>query len=417
MNKPPIKHLRWYIAVLLCLASALNYLDRQTLSVLIGTIKEDLGLNNADYGAINAWFLASYGVMYAVSGVVIDRIGTRRGFSLFVSGWSLANMLHIFAATVGQFSFFRFMLGVFEPGSFTGGMRAVSEWFPMRDRALAVGIFNAGTAFGSMFAAPVVSFIAYYFGWRSAFLVTGGLGFVWVAAWMFLFKLPKDHPRLSEEERQLILADRSEESEQPVSLLRLLRMRETWGCVLVRVLTDPISYFLLFWMPLYFQHSHGFDLKQIGMFVWIPYAVAAVGNIFGGAMPRWLISQGWELNQARKTTMTVMTFLMPVFCVLATQVSNPALALAIVAGMTFCHASWGNITLVAEVFPKNAVGTVTGLGGALGSLMSALSQLYIGRVVEALGFAPIFIACAVLYPMALLLVQLMIGKLGVVRKV
>lgn len=417
MNKPPIKHLRWYIAVLLCLASALNYLDRQTLSVLIGTIKTDLGLNNADYGAINAWFLASYGVMYAVSGVVIDRIGTRRGFSLFVSGWSLANMLHIFAATVGQFSFFRFMLGVFEPGSFTGGMRAVSEWFPMRDRALAVGIFNAGTAFGSMFAAPVVSFIAYYFGWRAAFLVTGGLGFVWVAAWMVLFKLPQDHPRLGEEERQLILADRSEESEQPVSLLRLLRMRETWGCVLVRVLTDPISYFLLFWMPLYFQHSHGFDLKQIGMFVWIPYAVAAVGNIFGGAMPRWLISQGWELNQARKTTMTVMTFLMPVFCVLATQVSNPALALAIVAGMTFCHASWGNITLVAEVFPKNAVGTVTGLGGALGSLMSALSQLYIGRVVEALGFAPIFIACAVLYPIALLLVQLMIGKLGVVRKV
>ncbi|MFA6560338.1 MAG: MFS transporter [Verrucomicrobiia bacterium] len=417
MNKQPIKHLRWYIAVLLCLASALNYLDRQTLSVLIGTIKADLGLNNADYGAINAWFLASYGVMYAVSGLVIDRIGTRRGFTLFVSGWSLANMLHIFAATVGQFSFFRFLLGVFEPGSFTGGMRAVSEWFPMRDRALAVGIFNAGTAFGSMFAAPVVSFIAFYFGWRAAFLVTGALGFVWVAAWMLLFKLPKDHPRLGEEERQLILADRSEESEQPVSLLRLLRMRETWGCVLVRVLTDPISYFLLFWMPLYFQHSHGFDLKQIGMFVWIPYAVAAVGNIFGGAMPRWLISRGWELNRARKTTMTVMTFLMPAFCVLATQVSNPALALVIVAGMTFCHASWGNITLVAEVFPKNAVGTVTGLGGALGSLMSALSQLYIGRVVEALGFAPIFIACAVLYPVALLLVQLMIGKLGVVRKV
>ena len=417
MNKRPIKHLRWHIAVLLCLASALNYLDRQTLSVLIGTIKADLGLNNADYGAINAWFLASYGVMYAVSGLVIDRIGTRRGFTLFVSGWSLANMLHIFAATVGQFSFFRFLLGVFEPGSFTGGMRAVSEWFPMRDRALAVGIFNAGTAFGSMFAAPVVSFIAFYFGWRAAFLVTGALGFVWVAAWMLLFKLPKDHPRLSEEERQLILADRSEESEQPVSLLRLLRMRETWGCVLVRVLTDPISYFLLFWMPLYFQHSHGFDLKQIGMFVWIPYAVAAVGNIFGGGMPRWLISRGWELNRARKTTMTVMTFLMPVFCVLATQVSNPALALAIVAGMTFCHASWGNITLVAEVFPKNAVGTVTGLGGALGSLMSALSQLYIGRVVEVLGFTPIFIACAVLYPLALLLVQLMIGRLGVVRKV
>jgi ACS family hexuronate transporter-like MFS transporter len=309
------------------------------------------------------------------------------------------------------------MLGAFEPGSFTGGMRAVSEWFPMRDRALAVGIFNAGTAFGSMLAAPVVSFIAVKYGWRAAFLVTGALGFVWVAAWMLLFKLPKDHPRLSEEERQLILSDRTEESEQPVPIMRLLRMRETWGCVLVRVLTDPISYFLLFWMPSYFQNSHGFDLKQIGMFAWIPYAVAAIGNVFGGAMPRWLISRGWDLNRARKTTMTVMTFLMPVFCVLATQVGHPALAVVIVAGMMFCHASWGNITLVAEVFPKNAVGTVTGLGGALGSLMSALSQIYIGKVVGVLGFAPIFIACAVLYPLALLVVQLMIGKLGVARKV
>src|SRR5512143_1801764 len=172
-----IKGLRWYIAFLLCLASALNYLDRQTLSVLIGTIKEELHLTNASYGAINAWFLASYGVMYAVSGRVIDFIGTKRGFVVFVSGWSVANMLHIFAGTVGQFGFFRFLLGVFEPGSFTGGMRAVSEWFPMRDRALAVGIFNAGTAIGSVAAAPIVSTMAVQWGWRSAFLVTGALGF------------------------------------------------------------------------------------------------------------------------------------------------------------------------------------------------------------------------------------------------
>ncbi|MBI5395334.1 MAG: MFS transporter [Verrucomicrobia bacterium] len=419
MTKRPIPHLRWYIAFLLCLASALNYLDRQTLSVLIGTIKEDLGLNNADYGTINAWFLVSYGVMYAVSGRIIDFVGTRKGFTIFVAGWSLANMLHIFAATVGQFSFFRFLLGVFEPGSFTGGVRAVSEWFPMRDRALAIGIFNAGTAFGSMAAAPIVSVIAVHWGWRAAFLVTGALGFVWVAGWWVLYKLPKDHPRLSEEERQLILSDQPQDSasERPAPLLGLLRMKETWGCVLVRALTDPISYFLLFWMPLYFQHKHGFDLKQIGMFVWIPYAVAAIGNVFSGAMPRWLISRGWELNSARKLTMGLMTCLMLVFCLIVPQVANPALALAIVAGMTFCHAGWGNIILPAEVFPKNAVGTVTGLGGALGSLIGALSQRYIGRVVDDYGFAPIFLACAGLYPLALLMVQLLIGKLGVVRKV
>jgi ACS family hexuronate transporter-like MFS transporter len=418
-RKRPIKHLRWYIAILLCLASALNYLDRQTLSVLIGKIKDELNLTNASYGAINAWFLVSYGVMYAVSGRIIDFIGTRRGFMLFVSGWSVANMLHVLASTVGQFSFFRFLLGAFEPGSFTGGVRAVSEWFPMKDRALAIGIFNAGTAFGSMAAAPIVSIIALQWGWRVAFLTTGALGFVWIAAWWFFFKLPKDHPRLSEEERHLILADQTADASdaKPVPLLRLFAMKEVWGCMLVRALTDPISYFLLFWIPLYFQKRHGFDLKEIGMFVWIPFAVAAIGNVFSGALPRFLISRGWELDKARKTTMGLMTVLMFLFCLSATQVSNPALALFVVAAMTFCHAGWGNITLPAEVFPKNAVGTVTGFGGTLGSWMGALSQLYIGKVVDAYGFTPIFIACAGLYPVALVLVFTLIGKLGIVRKI
>ncbi len=417
--KRPIEHLRWYIAGLLCLASALNYLDRQTLSVLIGTIKEELNLTNASYGSINAWFLASYGVMYAVSGRVIDHIGTRRGFALFVSGWSVANMLHVFAATVRQFSFFRFLLGAFEPGSFTGGVRAVSEWFPMRERALAVGVFNSGTAIGSMVAAPIVSFIAVQWGWRSAFLITGLLGFVWVVAWWLFFRQPKDHPRLSEEERQLILAEQSGNAghEQPVPLLHLLRMREAWGCILVRALTDPISYFLLFWIPLYFQKRHGFELKHIGMFVWIPFAVAALGNVLGGAIPRFLISRGWALDTARKTTMGFMTCAMPVFCLLATQVSNPALGMAVVAGMTFCHAGWGNITLPAEVFPKRAVGTITGLGGTLGSFTAALSQLYLGTAVDAYGFTPVFLACAGLYPLAFVLVFMLIGRLGVVRDV
>jgi MFS transporter, ACS family, hexuronate transporter len=414
-----IKGLRWYIAFLLCLASALNYLDRQTLSVLIGTIKEELHLTNASYGAINAWFLASYGVMYAVSGRVIDFIGTKRGFMVFVSGWSVANMMHIFAGTVGQFGFFRFLLGVFEPGSFTGGMRAVTEWFPMRDRALAVGIFNAGTAVGSMAAAPIVSVIAVQWGWRAGFLVTGALGFVWLAAWLFLYRLPKDHPQLTEDERNLILVGQREEAinERPARLSQLLRMRETWGCILVRALTDPISYFLLFWIPLYFQKRHGFDLKQIGMFVWIPYAMTALGCVFSGAMPRYLISRGWGLDKARKTTMSVMTFLLFVFALAAPQIAHPSVALALVAGMTFCHGGWNNMTLPAEVFPKNAVATVTGLGGALGSWMGALSQLGIGSVVDAFGFTPIFAACAGLYPIALLLVFVLIGKLGVTRQV
>ena len=412
-----IKGLRWYIAALLCFASALNYLDRQTLSVLIGTIKTELHLNNASYGEINAWFLASYGVMYAVSGRIIDYIGTRRGFMLFVSGWSVANMLHIFAGSVGQFSFFRFLLGVFEPGSFTGGVKAVGEWFPMRDRAMAIGIFNAGTAIGSVAAAPIVSIIAVKWGWRSAFLLTGALGFVWLIPWTLFYKQPRNHPRLSEAERQLILDGQREETGpvRPPPLRRLLRMRETWGCVLVRALTDPISYFLLFWVPLYFQKQHDFDLKQIGMFMWIPYAAAALGNLAGGIIPRLLIGRGWELDKARKRTMLFMTGTLLVCLLSVTQVANPTVALLLVAGMTFCHGGWSNITLPAEVFPRNAIGTVTGLGGALGSWMGALAMLTTGHVVDAYGFTPIFIACAVLYPVALLLVYVLIGKLGVVR--
>ena len=417
--KRPIKNLRWYIAIMLCLASELNSLDRQTLAVLIGTIKEELHLSSANYGDINAWFLLSYGVMYLVSGRVIDTIGTRRGFMFFVSGWSLSNMLHVFARTVGQFSFFRGLLGVFEPGSFPGGVRAVAEWFPIRERAMAVGVFNAGTALGSMVAAPIVSFLALKFGWRSAFVFTGALGFVWVAAWSVVYFLPKDHPRISEEERNLILADQLEEGEhqRPAKLSTLLRMKETWGCVLARVMTDPISYFLNFWIPFYFQKERGFDLKQIGMFVWIPFAALTLGNLFSGAMPRWLISRGWELNRARKSTMLCVSLAMPVFCLLVTKVANPMVAVFVVAGMMFGHAAWGNITLPAEVFPRHAIGTVTGLGGALGALMGALTQRYIGRVVDTLSFAPIFAACAGMYLLSLLAVHLLIGRLGEIRHV
>ena len=418
-TKRPIRHLRWYIAIMLCLASELNYLDRQTLAVLIGTIQKELDLKSASYGDINSWFLTSYAVMYLVSGRIIDLVGTRRGFMVFVSGWSVANMLHVFAATVGQFSFFRFLLGAFEPGSFPGGVRAVAEWFPIRDRAMAVGIFNAGTALGSMVAAPVVSFIALKFGWRSAFLVTGGLGFLWVVAWAMIYRLPKEHPRISDEERALILADQEAEGDvsKPVPLSVVLRMKETWGCVLARVLTDPISYFLNFWIPLYFQKERGFDLKQIGMYVWIPFAALTLGNLFSGAMPRALIARGWQLSRARKTTMLFVSLAMPVFCLLVTQVASPAVALAVVTGMMFGHAAWGNITLPAEVFPRHAIGTVTGLGGALGALMGAITQRYIGRIVDVYSFAPIFAACAGMYLLSLLLVHLLIGELGVIRKV
>jgi ACS family hexuronate transporter-like MFS transporter len=406
---------------MLCLASELNYLDRQTLSVLAATIQADLGLSDVAYSHITSTFLMSYTVMYAVAGRLVDALGTRRSFLIFVSAWSVANMLHGLARTALQLSFFRFLLGAAEPANFPAGLKAVSEWFPMRERALAVGIFNAGTAVGGAFAVPVVSFIALRWGWRWAFVGTGALGFAWVAAWALLYRLPQDHPRLGAAERALIFGEGSSGGEpriEPtVSVRQVLRMRAAWGCILARALTDPISYFLNFWIPKYLQAERGFTLAALGRYGWIPFAALAAGNIFSGAVPRWLISRGWPLDRARKATMLGVSCAMPILCFLVTRVESQAWALAVVSALFFGHAAWGNITLPTEVFPRHAVGTVTGLGGALGGLMGVLTQLAIGWVVQNLSFAPIFAAISVAYLLALALVQLLIGELGRVREV
>jgi len=418
MPKRAIPHLRWYIAILLCLASELNYLDRQTLSVLADTIQKELHLTNIDYSRITFAFLISYAVMYAVGGWLIDRLGTRRGFIFFITGWSVANMLHALASTALQFGIFRFLLGAAEAPNFPAGVKAVTEWFPIRERALAVGIFNSGTAIGSATAIVLVSWVASAFGWRYAFVITGGLGLLWVIAWKLIYQLPQDHPRLSETERQLITAGQEPEERQVlVPITSLIGMRETWGCILPRVLTDPVSYFLFLWIPVYFQQARGFNLKQVGFFLWVPYAALTLGNLSSGAIPRYLISRGWSLNSARKTTMLVVSVLMPVLCVLVTRVSSSTLAVALMAAIMFGHAAWGNLTLPAEVFPKAAVGTVSGFGGAFGAAVGAVTQLYIGKVVQGLSFAPIFAICGVMYLIALALVHGLIGQLGSIRQV
>lgn len=418
MPKRPIRHLRWYIAGLLCLATELNYLDRQTLSVLADTIQRELGLTTIEYSNIASWFLVSYAIMYAVSGRLIDYLGTRRGFTIFVSCWSIANMLHGLANSALQLSFFRFLLGAAEPANFPGGVKAVSEWFPIRERALAVGIFNAGTALGSVLAIPLVSWIALTWGWRWAFVVTGALGFVWLAVWVPLYRLPQQHPRLSPEERDWILSDSKteEEDKAPVSILSLLGMRETWGCIMARVLTDPISYFLFFWGPKYLQQEHGFNLVDLGKYGWIPYVALTLGNIASGAIPRYLIARGWSVNRARKTTMLTVSCLMPILCLMITRVSSSTVALALMTGIMFGHAAWGNITLPAEVFPKRVVGSVSGFGGALGAAVGAVTQRIIGWAVQNLSFAPVFAVCSVMYLLAFTLVHFLIGELGRIRK-
>ncbi|HUR56733.1 MAG TPA: MFS transporter [Opitutaceae bacterium] len=414
-----IAGLRWYIVALLCFASELNYLDRQTLSVLAQTIQDELGISTMQYANITSAFLVSYTIMYAVSGRLVDILGTRRSFMVFVTGWSIANMLHGFARTANHFIFFRFLLGATEPANFPAGVKASTEWFPMRQRALAVGIFNAGTTIGSAMAAPFVTFIALTWGWRYAFVAGGALGLIWVAVWAVAYRLPREHPRLSAEELALIEGGRPANEIDPprVPIMRLLKMRETWGCILARALTDPISYFFFFWTPKFLQSERGFTLAEIGKYSWIPFVAGAVGNVMGGAIPTALTSRGWTLDRARKTTMLVASCCMPLWCYLIVQVPNPALALVFASAAMFCHTLWANITLPAEKFPAHVVGTISGFGGCLGGAMGVLTQQGIGWTVQNVSFTPVFAVCAFVHLTAFVGVSYLVGELGKVRDV
>ncbi len=420
--KKPIPNLRWWVAVLLLLSTAVNYLDRNTLSTLAETIRQDWGLDkeafSRGYSRVTAAFLFSYAIMYAVGGGLVDRLGTRLGLLIFASLWSAVTMAHGLARTLGHLALARFGLGVAQPANFPAGVRAVSEWFPIRERALGVGIFNAGTALGSVMAIVFSSWIARRWGWRWAFWAAGGASFLWVAAWAAMYRLPRRHPRLSPEELALIEegASATVGPAPRVPWGRLLRMPATWGCIAARVMTDPISYFLSFWIPMYFQRERGFDLKQVGYFVWIPPLALFLGSLAGGAIPRWWIARGWTLNRARKTLMFAISCMIPALCVAIVRTRSPATAVAILAAISFGHGAWGNITLPAEVFPRHVVGTVSGLGGCLGGLVGAVSQLTIGRLTVT-SFSPIFAALGAIYFVGFFVVSGLVGTLGVIRDV
>jgi ACS family hexuronate transporter-like MFS transporter len=415
-EKIQIPGLRWYIVAMLCISTQINYLDRQTLSILAHTITAELNLTMIEYSRITSAFLVSYTIMYAVSGLLIDRIGVRRSLIVFATGWSIANILHAFARTAMQFSVFRFLLGATEPANFPAGIKAVSEWFPLRERALAVGIFNGGAAIGSAIAAPLISFIALSWGWRYAFVFGGLLGLIWVITFAIFYRTPRLHPWLSSKELSFIESDPiSPQAGQKLSIGRLLRIRSVWGCIVVRMLLDPISYFFIFWTPLFLQQERGFDLADIGKYSGIPFVALALGNVAGGLIPRSLVGRGWSLNRSRKSVMLTVSLLMPVCCLLITQVTTPSVAITLISAAMFCHGAWAFMALPAEVFPKEHVGTITGFAGAMGGLTGIITQQIIGWTVQNASFAPIFIVCAFIYIIAFVTVSLLIGKLGEIR--
>lgn len=408
---------RWGIATMLFFVSALNYLDRQVLSVLAPTIQKELGLTDIDYSYITSAFLLSYTIMYAISGTIIDRLGTRKGFFWFVGGWSIANILHGFAKTVSQFSIFRFLLGAAESANFPAGVKAASEWFPVKERALAIGLLNAGSSAGAALAVPMVSFIAIAFNWQTAFVITGLLGAIWMFFWWRHYYIPSQHPHISTEELALIESDQepiTSTNGNGYSFWQLLKIRQAWGCYMARILIDPCTYFLIFWIPKYLQEQQGLSLGELGYFAWIPYVALAFGTVSGGIIPRSFINKGWSLDRARKTTMLAASLLVPLFCFLLFNTTHVAIAILAIAGVMFGHGLWGNITIPAEVFPKKVHATLTGIGGTLGGITAIGVQFMVGWTVQHVSYKPIFIAVGIIYLVTFFLVQLLIGKLGVI---
>lgn len=408
------KNFRWWIAVMLFGSTTLNYLDRQTLSVLASTIQRELGIDDMGYATITSYFLVSYTVMYAVSGGLIDLIGTRRSLAIAVTGWSIANILHCLAASAGQLGAVRFLLGVFESANFPAGIKAVAEWFPLRERALGIGIFAAGGAAGAAISAPLVSFLALAYGWRWAFVITGAIGFIWVAAWLFITQ-----------RGQRFAAVGSSGSDQPTaaevmppaawreSLYGLLKLRQTWGCVLIRVFTDPIVYFISFWIPKYLVQQHGFSLADIGRYAWMPFLGLSLGNIFGGIIASQLVQAGWTLNIARKTLMVGASLLLLVAAWVVAFAPGPVSAIVALTCISLGHGLWGNIAVPAEVFANKHVAFVSGLGGMCGGVAGIISQFAIGAAAQHGMYTQVFLIVSVCPLLAFWAVHRLIGQLGV----
>jgi ACS family hexuronate transporter-like MFS transporter len=413
-----IPRLRWIVIGLIFLATVINYIDRQTMAVLKGSIAADIGLTNAQYAGVQNTFLVFYGISQMVSGRLYDAIGTRLGFVFSIVLWSFAAIMHALAGSAGAFKTWRAVLGFGEAGNWPGAIKAVSEWFPVKERALAVGIFNAGASVGGAVSAPVIAMLGVTYGWRTTFVVTGLLGFVWLGLWLALYRSPATHPWLPRGELNYITADQqstgSGDNWRP-GWGTLLQYRQTWAVIVGRFLTDPIWWLYVFWVPSYFQEARGFSLQEIGTSTWFPFFAAGFGAITGGWASGFLIGRGWTVDRARKTVMAVGALLTPAG-ILAMRAENPYSALACMGLVLFGFQVWMNNlqTLPSDFFPRTAVASVAGLGGTAAAAASILYNWNTGRIVDTVGYTPVFVVAGLLGPAGLIAVFLLAGRIAAV---
>lgn len=404
---------RWVICALLFFATTINYMDRQVLGILAPTLQKEIGWNEAQYGAIVSWFTLAYAFGYLGAGKMMDRLGTRIGFAVSVIVWSFAAMSHALARTVTGFGMARFALGFGESGNFPASIKTVSEWFPARERALATGIFNAGSNIGAIVAPLVVPWIALNYGWQAAFIIVGLFGFLWLAFWLPLYRTPREHPRCSKSELAYIESD-VPDPPMNVRWLSLFKHRQTWAFALGKFLTDPIWWFYLFWLPKFLDARYGIKLATLALPLVAIYLLADVGSVGGGWLSGVLIKRNWTVNAARKVTMLIAALLI-VPTMLAPRVDGLWISVGIVGLAAAAHQWWSAnlFTLASDMFPRPALGSVVGVGGFAGAMGGVIFQRITGIVLQNNGnnYTPIFVVCGLAYVTALAVIHLLAPRL------
>ena len=418
---PTISKYRWRIVALLFFATAINYIDRQVLS-LVATDEgfiHDLGLADAEgklnkelFGYLDAAFKGAYALGFLVMGSVLDRFGSRKGFSFAIVLWSVSAAGHALAKSVSGLGIGRFFLGLGEAANYPACVKTIAEWFPKKERSFATGLFNAGSNIGAILAPILVPFLVITYGWQSAFVVTGIFGFIWLFFWLISYKKPAEHPKVSGEELAYICADQEAEPAKKISWMKLLSYKQTWAFALGKMLTDPVWYLFLTWLPTFFKEEHNVDLKTMFIPMIVIYLVSDGGSILGGWLSSHLIKKGWTVNRSRKVTMLICALAVtPIF--FASMTSNISVAIGLIALAAAAHQGWSAnlFTTVSDSFPKSAVASVVGIGSMMGSLMGMFVAAITGLVYQEYGLMPLFIAASCAYLPALFLVNLFNKKL------
>ena len=423
-----IRNYRWIIVALLFFATTINYIDRQIIGLLKPVLEVEFSWSESDFAHIVMAFTAAYAIGLLVMGRLIDKIGTRLGYILIISLWSVAGMMHAMARNAFQFALARFGLGLGEAGNFPAGVKAISEWFPKKERGLATGIFNSGPSVGVVLALLIVPWILSHYRWQEVFWITGAFGFIWLIFWMIFFDIPSRQKRLSSEELEIIHEGRDDDTKEAeikarVKWHKLFAFPQTWALITGKGLIDPIFWFFLFWLPSYFASTYELDLKKPSLELIIIYAATTIGSILGGYFSSLLIKKGWLVMKARKTALFIFAVI-ELSIILAQYTSAAWMAVAIISLAVAVHQAWATniFTMASDMFPSEAVGSVTGIAGMAGAVGGILFPLLVGFLLDSYktagnitaGYNILFTICGLTYLTAWIIIHLLTRKHAVV---